>query len=53
MGKNLAENGLSFLMYGMKFTLPDTIQQAHLKTQEKLLEIELRIVELKEVLDKK
>jgi hypothetical protein len=52
-GLSMVLNGLVFLIFGVVFLLSNTIQQTHLRTQEKLLEIELRIAELAEGLAKK
>jgi hypothetical protein len=52
-GMSMVLNGLVFLTFGVVFLLQNNINQAQLKTQEKLLEIELRIVELAEKLDTK
>ena len=51
-GMSMVLNGLVFLTFGVVFLLQNTINQAQLKTKEKLLEIELRIVELAEKLGK-
>jgi low affinity Fe/Cu permease len=52
-GISMVLNGLVFLTFGVVFILQNQINQARLKTHEKLLEIELRIVELAEKLDTK
>jgi hypothetical protein len=51
-GMSMVLNGLVFLTFGVVFLLQNTINQAQLKTQEKLLEIELRIAELAEKFEK-
>jgi hypothetical protein len=45
----MAVSGLVFLLMGAVFLITDRIDQNQLKTQEKLLEIELRIAELAEI----
>ncbi len=52
-GMSIVLNGLVFLIFGVVFFLGNLINQAQIKTQEKLLEIELRIVELHELAEKK
>jgi len=46
-------NGLVFLIFGVVFLLQNTINQANLNLQEKLLEIEFRLAEMKEMIEKK
>jgi hypothetical protein len=52
-GMSIVLNGLVFLIFGVVFILQNNINQAQLKTQEKLLEIELRLAEMKELMEKK
>ncbi|MFA6472087.1 MAG: hypothetical protein WCU00_08615 [Candidatus Latescibacterota bacterium] len=52
-GISMVLNGVVFLIFGVVFMLQNTINQAQLKTQEKLLEIEFRLAEMKEILEKK
>lgn len=52
-GMSMVLNGLVFLTFGVVFLLQNQINQAQLKTHEKLLEIELRIAEIAEKLDTK
>jgi hypothetical protein len=52
-GMSMVLNGLVFLIFGVVFLLQNNINQAQLKTQEKLLEIELRLVEMREAMEKK
>ncbi len=52
-GMSMVLNGLVFLIFGVVFMLQNTINQAQIKTEEKLLEIELRIAELRELIEKK
>lgn len=51
-GISMVLNGLVFLTFGVVFFLQNTVNQAQLKTEEKLLEIELRIAELAELMKK-
>ena len=52
-GISMVLNGLVFLVGGVVFILQNTITQANLKLQEKLLEIELRLAEIKEMMERK
>jgi len=52
-GIGIVLNGLVFLTFGVVFFLGNLINQSQIKTQEKLLEIELRIAELRELAEKK
>lgn len=52
-GISMVLNGLVFLVGGVVFLLQNTITQANLKLQEKLLEIELRLAEMKEMMERK
>jgi len=51
-GISMVLNGLVFLIFGVVFLLQNTITQANLKLQEKLLEIEFRLAEMKEMMKK-
>ncbi len=52
-GISMVLNGLVFLIFGVVFLLQNTITQANLKLQEKLLEIEFRLAEMKEMMERK
>jgi choline-glycine betaine transporter len=52
-GMSIVLNGLVFVVFGVVFYLANLINQAQIRTQEKLLEIELRIAELREVTESK
>jgi hypothetical protein len=52
-GMSLVLNGLVFLIFGVVFLLQNNINQASLKLQEKLLEIELHLAEMKEMMERK
>lgn len=52
-GMSLVLNGLVFLIFGVVFLLQNTINQAQLNTREKLLEVEMRLAELREAIEKK
>lgn len=52
-GISMVLNGLVFLIFGVVFLLQNTITQANLKLQEKLLEIEFRLAEMKEIMERK
>jgi hypothetical protein len=52
-GVSMVLNGLVFLVFGVVFMLQNNINQASLKLQEKLLEIEFQIAEMKEMMQNK
>lgn len=52
-GVSMVLNGLVFLIGGGVVMLQNNIHQAQLKTQEKLLEIEFRLAEMKEIMERK